>query len=151
MRLAYPSRPQEVHSGSGAAQHPRLLETLQDHAVAFVLVGSVAIQAWGVDVGTPGDLDIVPETSPGNLARLARAMQAVEAESWPVTGRWHETAGGEFRWEDYPNDHPLYGTTIGTSAPANIATFDSLFRTRHGELDIVPLISGTYEDLIRRA
>ena len=53
----------------------RLLETLQDHAVAFVLVGSIAVQAWGVDVGTPGDLDIVPETSLGNLERLAAALR----------------------------------------------------------------------------
>jgi len=43
---------------------PVLLNVLRHHDVAFVLVGSVAIQAWGVDVGTPGDLDIVPETSP---------------------------------------------------------------------------------------
>lgn len=42
-------------------------------------------------------------------------------------------------------------TTTGTPDPANIATFDSLFRTHQGEMDIVPLISGTYEDLIRRA
>jgi hypothetical protein len=67
-----------------------------------------------------------------------------------IIGRWR-VEGGEFRWEDYPEDHPLFGTRIDAPDPSDIATFDSVFRTRHGDLDIVPLISGTYDDLIQRA
>ena len=129
----------------------RLLEALQRNAVDFVLVGSVAVQAWGVDVGTPGDLDIVPEGSPANLERLATAMLGIDAESGPITGRWRVDADGEFRWEDYQEDHPLFGARIDAPDPNDIATFNSLFKTRHGALDIVPLISGTYDELIRRA
>jgi hypothetical protein len=129
---------------------PALLATLQAHDVAYVVVGSVAVYAWGVDVGTPADLDIVPRTSVANLRRLASVLREVDAESWPIIGRWR-VEGGEFRWEDYPEDHPLFGTRIDAPDPSDIATFDSVFRTRHGDLDIVPLISGTYDDLIRRA
>jgi hypothetical protein len=113
-------------------------------------VGSVAVQAWGVEVGTPGDLDIVPQTSVANLHRLAVVLREVDAKSWPIIGRWR-VEGGEFRWEDYPEDHPLYGTRIDAPDPSDITTFDPVFRTRHGDLDIVPLISGTFDDLILRA
>ncbi|HLU37261.1 MAG TPA: hypothetical protein VKZ61_15980 [Thermomicrobiales bacterium] len=129
---------------------PVLLNVLRHHDVAFVLVGSVAIQAWGVDVGTPGDLDIVPETSPANLERLSEALRDIDAVSWPVTGRWMEQ-NDEFRWESFPEDHPLYGQRITDPDPSDVTTFDSLFATRHGELDIVPLIAGTYNDLAPRA
>ena len=128
-----------------------LLRVLQTNDVAFVVVGSVAIQAWGVDVGTPGDLDVVPDTSVENLGRLATALRSLEAESWPITGRWRQKEGCEFQWEQYPEDHPSFGTTIDAPDPADITTFDSLFRTCHGELDIVPVISGHYDDLAPRA
>lgn len=130
---------------------PLLLRCLMQHRIDFVLAGSVAVHAWGVDVGTPGDLDIVPELSPQNLRRLADALLDLGAESWPITGRWREDPDGEVRWEEYPRDHPLRGTTIDDPDPEDVLTFDSLFRTRLGELDIVPRIAGAYEDLSSRA
>lgn len=129
---------------------PALLSSILAREVNLVLVGSVAVHAWGVDIGTPGDLDIVPETTAANLRRLATALRELEAQSWPITGRWRQEHG-EFRWEEYPEDHPLYGETIRAPDPEDIATFDSVFRTRYGDLDIVPLISGTYDDLVPRA
>jgi len=122
-----------------------------EHHVQFVLAGSVAVQAWGVDVGTPGDLDIVPDLSRDNLRRLADGLRALEAESSPVTGRWVQSGADEYTWEQYPEDHPLFGTRIARPDPEDIATFDSLFKTRYGELDVVPYISGAYDALITGA
>lgn len=129
---------------------PALLRRLRDHDVAFVLAGSVAVEAWGAPVGTPGDLDIVPAVDRQNLTRLAGVLDAVEARAWPVTGRW-VAAGNGFRWEEYAPDDPRRGQPSTAPNPDDAATFDSLFATRHGELDIVPRISGLYDDVIQRA
>ncbi len=125
---------------------PALLTALWKHAVEFVLVGSLAVEAWGADVGTPGDLDIVPALDRDNLARLAAAMESVEARSWPVTGRW-EPDGDETRWVEFGDDDPRRGKPLPPPDPDDVSTYDSLFSTIHGELDIVPRISGTYDHL----
>ncbi len=129
---------------------PALLAVLRRHEVDYVLVGSVAVEAWGADVGTPGDLDIVPALGRGNLARLAAAMDAVEARSWPVTGEW-EHEGDDVRWVEFRGDDPRRGKPLSPPNPDDVSTYDSLFSTLHGELDIVPRISGTYDDLVPRA
>ena len=128
---------------------PALLKVLVGCHVDFILAGSVAVQAWGVDVGTPGDIDIVPATDRKNLARLAGALDEVDARSWPVTGQWAQK-GGEAHWQEFPNEDPRRGQHL-TPDTGDIATFDSLFSTQFGELDIVPWISGTYEWLEQRA
>lgn len=130
---------------------PALLQALLGRDIRFVLAGSVAVEAWGVDVGTPGDLDIVPETSRANLSRLAEALREMHAESWPVTGRWITDGNGDVRWEAYAESHPLYGNRINDPDPDDLTTFDSLFSTDHGELDIVPAIAGIFADLEPRA
>jgi hypothetical protein len=47
-----------------------LLRRLTAAEVRFVLVGGLAVNAWGVVRGTK-DLDIVADPEPENLARLA--------------------------------------------------------------------------------
>jgi predicted nucleotidyltransferase len=47
-----------------------LLRRLVSANVRFVLVGGLAVNAWGVVRGTK-DVDIVPDADPENLARLA--------------------------------------------------------------------------------
>lgn len=128
-----------------------LLRTLKAYSVEFVVAGSVAVEAWGADVGVPGDLDIVPATNRRNLERLVNAMRQVNAQSWPVTGRWVSGDGGGTTWEEYVDNDPRRGQPLPDADPDNIETLDSLFSTRHGELDIVPWISGTFEELIHRA
>lgn len=127
-----------------------LLRTLKAYSVEFVVAGSVAVEAWGADVGVPGDLDIVPATNRRNLERLVNAMQQVDAQSWPVTGRWVSGDGGGTTWEEYVDNDPRCGQPLPDADPDNIETLDSLFSTRHGEMDIVPRISGAYEELIKR-
>ncbi len=48
----------------------QLLERLIAAEIDFVLVGGLAVNAWGYLRGTR-DVDVVPEPSPENLARLA--------------------------------------------------------------------------------
>ena len=127
-----------------------LLTELQHHRVEFILAGSVAVEAWGVDVGTPGDLDIVPAMGHDNLSRLARLLGEIDAKAWPVTGRWVEE-GSDVRWEEFAADDPRRNQPLPDPDPDRIETFDSLFSTRLGELDIVPCISGTYDWLRPRA
>lgn len=82
---------------------PALLTALRDHEVEFVPVGLVAVEAWGADVGTPGDLDTVLALDRDNLGRLAAAMASVGARSWPVIGRW-EPDGDDRRWVELADD-----------------------------------------------
>lgn len=60
---------------TGAA-FDELLRLLVTANVRFVLVGGLAVNAWGVVRGTK-DVDIVPDPDPENLSRLAEV--AVEA------------------------------------------------------------------------
>lgn len=52
----------------------RLLERLVEADVAFVLVGGLAVNAWGYVRGTR-DLDIVPDPARENLERLSELLQ----------------------------------------------------------------------------
>lgn len=129
----------------------RLLCELKNHDVMFLLAGSVAAEAWGADVPTPADLDIVPATDRENLERLARALRDIEATSWPVSGQWVTEASGEVSWKEFAEDDPRRGQRLPIPDPNDVSTFDSLFSTNHGELDIVPLISGSYATSIGAA
>jgi predicted nucleotidyltransferase len=53
-----------------------LLERLVHAEVRFVLVGGLAVNAWGYIRGTR-DVDIVPDPDPANLARLADLLAKV--------------------------------------------------------------------------
>lgn len=111
---------------------PALLAELVTHRVDFVLVGSAAVQAWGVDVGMPRDIDIVPALSRENLTRLPALLRELDAVATdPVSGRWTRT-------DTDPNLDDL-------------KLFGSLFTTNHGDLHMVVRTLGTYADLITRA
>jgi hypothetical protein len=56
----------------------RILRTLSEHAVDYVLVGGVAVQVHG-HVRTTFDLDVLPRPEPANLSRLADALNALDA------------------------------------------------------------------------
>lgn len=55
-------------------QLQELLERLATAEIRFVLVGGLAVNAWGYVRGTR-DVDIVPEPSPENLARLTALLE----------------------------------------------------------------------------
>jgi len=51
-----------------------LLEQLVEAEIRFVLVGGLAVNAWGYLRGTQ-DVDVVPDPDPGNLARLDELLR----------------------------------------------------------------------------
>jgi hypothetical protein len=56
----------------------RILEALAEHAVDYVVVGGLAVQTHG-HVRTTVDIDVLPRPDPSNLARLADALNALDA------------------------------------------------------------------------
>jgi hypothetical protein len=56
----------------------RILRTLAEHEVEYVLIGGLAVQTHG-HVRTTNDADLIPAPEPANLARLAAALRELEA------------------------------------------------------------------------
>lgn len=56
----------------------RILRTLADHDVDYVLIGGLAVQTHG-HVRTTNDADLIPAPEPANLGRLAAALRSLEA------------------------------------------------------------------------
>jgi hypothetical protein len=109
-----------------------LLELLEHHRIAHLLVGSVAAMAYGVPL-VPGDLDIAPELAGDNLHRLGGLLRDLGARPKYVPG-WAAGPDRESceRWQPEPFD---------------AAALDHRFVTRHGELDVVPIKAGRYDQL----
>jgi hypothetical protein len=115
----------------------RLLGLLESHAVRFVIVGGLAATVHGSGRVT-FDIDVVPEWSKENLARLAEALKAAGA-------RLHQ------RGESEPVE-------LRIDAPILHRFEVSTWRTKFGDLDV---IIGTptarrgrlarYEQLVQRA
>jgi hypothetical protein len=55
-----------------------ILEALAEYAVEYVLVGGLAVQTHG-HLRTTIDVDVFPRPDPSNLARLADALNALDA------------------------------------------------------------------------
>jgi hypothetical protein len=55
-----------------------LLKHLHERGVAFIVIGGLAVSAHG-HVRPSKDLDVVPDASDENLARLSSALQAIDA------------------------------------------------------------------------
>lgn len=60
-------------------QAEQLLRVLAHHRVDVVVIGGFALSAHGVVRGTK-DVDVVPDPDGENLARLAEALRALDAE-----------------------------------------------------------------------
>jgi hypothetical protein len=112
-----------------------LAVTLNRHAVDYVVIGGVALQAHG-HVRTTQDLDVVAAWTPENVQRLAGALRELGAKLRGV-------------------DADLLGIDLGS--PEDLYQGGSfLTRTRHGDLDVfaVDQTQGapqSYEDLRARA
>jgi uncharacterized damage-inducible protein DinB len=156
-----------ARSGSGRPAHgarrmradrrtpdlPALFGVLAGSRVDYIVIGSTAALLQGV-VLTPGDLDITPSLDPVNLARLASALSAIDAQPDPdgPFGDWELGTDGERRWiarEPRPGERE--SRLVWRPDATDPASFDQLLQTRFGALDIVPEISGRYEDLVGRA
>ena len=138
----HPSRPPDVEA---------ILTALIERDVRFVLTGSVAARFYGADVD-PGDLDITPALDPDNLQCLGELLIEMEAQPPLDFGRWEVQDDGERKWVVFePTPEQLEAKKNWKPDPANVEGFDSLFHTRLGNFDVVPELSGTYEELMKRA
>lgn len=143
------------------AQHPKrppeiseLLGVLARHGVRYVLTGSVAALAYGVDIGQAGDLDITPALDEENLSRLGMVLRDIEAGIDPDApmGHWETLPDGEKKWRAGAPTQELREQQAHWNAdPADVSNFDHLFCSRLGNFDVVPEVSGTYDALMRRA
>lgn len=145
MRVQHPGRPPDI---------AELLGVLDRHGVRYVLAGSVAALAYGVDIGQAGDLDIIPALDAENLSRVATALREIEAGLDPDApfGHWETRPDGERKWvADAPTPELQAQRANWRPDPTDVSTFDSLFCSRLGNIDVVPEISGAYDTLTKRA
>ena len=118
-----------------AAESPlgffELLAVLREHGVEFVVIGGFAVILHGV-VRATKDVDVVPEQSPENLARLWSALEELKAKPRELA---------EFRPEEMPMRFSLDGLIEGGG--------NWVLETRLGRLDVMQWVSGidSYEEL----
>lgn len=110
-----------------------IVAVLHQHHVRYVIIGGVAAQLHGSPAPTRG-LDVTPQRSAPNLARLAAALASIEAREWvPGFG--------------YPLQLPMDRRRLGGDRVL-------LTQTRHGRVDVVPAPHGVpagYDELEPRA
>lgn len=109
-----------------------ILRVLRDHSVRFVLVGGYAAVVHGSPYVTT-DIDVVPERSEDNLARLSAALDDLHARVW---------SSGEPAGIPFGHD----ARSLGDARVWNLVT-------DHGRLDLTFEPSGTtgYADVARDA
>jgi hypothetical protein len=130
-----------------------LLRVLGEAGVNYVVSGSAAAMLHGVRL-VPGDLDITPALDVDNLKRLADVLESIEACQDPTApfGHWESGDDGEQHWvETAATPEAVAARASWRPDPADPASFDYLLQSRHGALDVVPEVSGTYDDLMDRA
>jgi len=105
-----------------------LLGRLIDEAVEFVVIGGVAVAFHGVIRATK-DLDICPEPSPGNYARLASLLLALDVA---------QAGSDEFAAAEFPHD---------PTDPAQLAQGGNFqLTTALGALDVMQWVPGIDSD-----
>jgi hypothetical protein len=123
-----------------------LLDALDEHAVDYLVGGSVAAMALGAPDVSPADLDVIPATDPANLERLVATLDALGAKWGRDYGEWRTNESGEREWVQDGRLRPARPLD-----PEDATTFDHWFESPHGRLDVVPEVAGTYEALRPRA
>lgn len=115
-----------------------LLGVLAHHGVAFVLIGGAAIQSYGRRYDTQ-DIDLTPDTTPENLARLADALNELDC-------RLITDPADASSWVTLPSDY-FTERSLRSAGLWNLAT-------RYGQLDLCFTPAGFpdgYRDLELRA
>ena len=109
----------------------QLLRRLAEAEVEFVLIGGLAVNAWGVVRGTK-DVDVVVSSDPENLERVAEVAVAIHG---------HIQAGESF-------------LSTPPSIAAQLASGERVaIETELGQLDVVQGLDGvpTYDELRAKA
>jgi hypothetical protein len=108
-----------------------ILEALDRHDVAYVVIGGLAAQLHGARIDRTLDVDITPSRDPDNLVRLLAALREVHAKLRPP---------GAEDGVDVDLDERFFRTMISVA-----------LITPHGPLAVALIPDGTtgYEDLVR--
>ena len=101
----------------------RLLKMLNDHDVAYVVIGGFAMLAHNATRATK-DIDIVPDPDPANLDRLWSALTSLEASPLPMV---------DFGAEEMPLEWTRDSLDYGGNW---------ILATRVGRLDILQYVAG---------
>lgn len=134
----HPSRPPRLES---------LIAALDVHSIEYVLTGSVACMAYGVETA-PGDLDITPAMNEENLLRLSELLIEIDATPKDL-GYWTESSEGEKHWVASEATPELLANWRPELSKPD--TFDHMFHTKLGNFDVVPHLAGDYTWLMQRA
>lgn len=112
-------------------QYFPLLKVLHDHGVEFVVIGGFAVILHGV-VRATKDVDLVPEQSRENLARLWDALVELDAQPEELA---------DFRPEEMPMPFSIEGLIEGGG--------NWVLVTRLGRVDVMQWVAGveSYEEL----
>lgn len=94
---------------AGQLRLRELIERLVRANVRFVLVGGLAVNAWGYLRATR-DVDIVPDPAPDNLARLTALLEGLDGRVEVEGGRLAPSAIGIFL---NAGDRTLVSTQLG--------------------------------------
>jgi len=116
-----------------------LIAALIDHEIDFIVVGGYAVAAHGFPRATK-DIDICPDPSRENLAKLARALDVLEATPIGL--------------DEFEGEFDLEPDLDGLRMSGNWTLL-----TKHGRLDLMQTFSfegsadgeGRYSDLVSRA
>ncbi len=131
-----------------AADVTGLLRVLAEHDVEFLVVGGVCAVIHGAPIST-FDLDIVPERSDENVARLVRALATVDAGCIDV-----QEADG--RGRDFSNlasrSHPI---EVGNGLIVRVLDLDALIDikrevAREKDLATLPVLVRTLDERRKR-
>ena len=111
-----------------------LLRVLREHDVEFVAIGGFAVSLQGY-MRTTKDIDVVPEPTPENVARLWDALSSIGARPAEL---------GDFK----PQELPMPFTTQGLIQGGG----NWVIYTRFGRIDVMPYVEDadgelTYEEI----
>lgn len=115
----------------GAPSFFGLLRVLRDHGAEFVVIGGLAVILHGAERYTK-DIDVVPEPSRANLARLWEALSKIEATPAELP---------DFRPEEIPMEFTVDGLVEGGG--------NWVLHTNLGRIDVMQWVAGidSYETL----
>ena len=128
----------DLSQGNAPLDAQPLFERLAHYRIRYVLHGSVAAATYGLAV-TPGDLDMVPDQSVGNLRRIGDLLVELGARPKLIPRSKWPKALSRAECEQWKPE------------PLTVEQLDHRFVTPYGELDVVPALAGLYVDLIRNA
>ena len=128
------------------------LRLLAEFGVEYLIVGGVGGRIQGAAT-TTGDIDIMPDPSPANLARLAAALCGRSTEKKEASATIYETHDTvdpmEFRTADVSSYRTIYGLIDVLMDLPGVGPFDVVRRGARRYLsDDIVLIVASIDDII---